>query len=408
MGRKLPSGISISKHRSGKETLRVSFTYRGVNCRESIGIENTPQNIKYATNMLGEILNRITRQSFNFSEYFPESKTNAAKLFGAKRANITIDQLFKTLVWIDIAPSETTAYTYKRDSKWSIERLGHIPVDQVTAKDIRDWIKDLKHLSRKTITNYLTPLRIALATAVDDQIIDKSPADLVSLGKSSKGLITQEQRLSKHIVNPFNIEEITKILKAAYDFSPQAGNYFKLAIFSGARNSELKGLKWVDIDNNDKINFKYGTMKIDEVLVSMSGKYFTKPPKTKASNRIVNLTPMAYEALKKQQALTRLHSEYVFTRFDIKDSSKPMTHNDHYNRPWKKILTAAGVEHREAKQNRHTYASQMLDGGESPLLIANQMGHDDLDMIYNIYAKYIKSENKKRMEFASDFGSIVF
>ena len=44
---------------------------------------------------------------------------------------------------------------------------------------------------------------------------------------------------------------------------------------------------------------------------------------------------------------------------------------------WKRILLRAGVRYRYPYQMRHTYASMMLQAGESVMWVAQQMGHTD-------------------------------
>jgi len=48
---------------------------------------------------------------------------------------------------------------------------------------------------------------------------------------------------------------------------------------------------------------------------------------------------------------------------------------------WTPILKRAGVRYRRPYQTRHTCASMMLTAGESPVWLAQQMGHSDFTMI---------------------------
>jgi integrase len=69
--------------RTGKrtESIRIYFTYRGVDCREALRLPHTKQNIAYATRRRGEVLNAIERVTFVYEEFFPDS--SRAKLFAA-------------------------------------------------------------------------------------------------------------------------------------------------------------------------------------------------------------------------------------------------------------------------------------------------------------------------------------
>jgi integrase len=62
-------------------------------------------------------------------------------------------------------------------------------------------------------------------------------------------------------------------------------------------------------------------------------------------------------------------------------------------RVWIPVLKKAGVEYREMKQTRHSFATNALSCGENPLWIARAMGHRDTDMIIRVYSKYIENFN---------------
>jgi integrase len=53
----------------------------------------------------------------------------------------------------------------------------------------------------------------------------------------------------------------------------------------------------------------------------------------------------------------------------------------------------AGVRYRKPYQTRHTYASMMLTAGESPMWVAQQMGHSDWGMIRTVYGHFIPNSH---------------
>jgi len=260
----------------------------------------------------------------------------------------------------------------------------------------------MTHLKRKTISNRLIPLRAALALAVDDEMIVSSPADKVQLSKQSKGLITREQRESNEEIDPFTDSEINKILDAALSISIQAHNFFKLAFFSGLRYSELAGLKWIDDYGNSNINMENRTLLVNEALVSIGGKAYKQTPKTNSGIRCIDLLPMAFAAIKSQREITWRKEDYVFTRLDGKPG--PITHNDHYYKIWGIILKKAGVRYRPPKQTRHTYASQLLSGGENIMYVSSQMGHADAVITLKRYAKWVSNNSSKTHQPIATYG----
>jgi integrase len=54
----LARGVSIREWGAGK-CIRITFRYRGVLCRETLKLEPTKANLKYAERLCGEIINAI-------------------------------------------------------------------------------------------------------------------------------------------------------------------------------------------------------------------------------------------------------------------------------------------------------------------------------------------------------------
>jgi integrase len=114
----------------------------------------------------------------------------------------------------------------------------------------------------------------------------------------------------------------------------------------------------------------------------------------KAGIREVVLFPHALDALQNQKAYTLLHSERVF-------------HNPRTNKPWetdqqtrktawRPALIKANLRYRNPYQTRHTWASMLLSGGDNPWWVANQLGHETIEMIMRHYGKWIPASSKKQ------------
>jgi len=63
------------------------------------------------------------------------------------------------------------------------------------------------------------------------------------------------------------------------------------------------------------------------------------------------------------------------------------------NTKWYKLLLDCGVEYRDIKNCRHTFAVLALESNAfTPQQIANILGHSDLKMLFEHYAKWIKDK----------------
>jgi integrase len=94
-----------------------------------------------------------------------------------------------------------------------------------------------------------------------------------------------------------------------------------------------------------------------------------------------------YDALKTQKKIyDQFNGEYFF----CSTIGKRVDRSHLRQKVWIPALKKAGVEYREIKQTRHSFATNALSCGENPLWIAKIMGHRDIDMIIKVYRKYIE------------------
>ncbi|HFK5877764.1 site-specific integrase [Legionella pneumophila serogroup 1] len=361
-------GISVRELDSSK-CIRIDFTYRGVRCRETLKIEPTKANIKYAERLRGEILNAISLGTFNYQDYFPNSQRS--KMFGYSVVKSTVGELLRDYMAVaekTLEPSTFNGYR-KACEAHLYPAFGDIPVKDLSSMIIRNYVTKLE-LTLKTVRNILTPLRNTLDQALNDGMITSNPLDRLVLSK----LVDKKTRNSNWEVDPFNQEEIKAILSTAKD---QSRNLFQFAFYSGLRTSELIALEWGDID---WIN---GIVRVSRAVVLKK----EKGTKTKSGQRDVLLLPPALEALQHQKKYTFLEGTRVF--YNPRTNTPWETDGQIRKTCWIHILKKAGVRYRNPYQTRHTYASMMLSAGENSLWVAKQMGHKDTEMIIKNYGRWI-------------------
>ena len=215
----------------------------------------------------------------------------------------------------------------------------------------------------KRMNNIFVPLRCVFNFAYENELIEKNVMDLV------KNLVS-----GKTDINPLSIEEVIKFLGCV---EPYYKNFFKIAFFSGMRFGEMAALMWSNVD------FEEGYIRVRATLV----KGEKKIPKTKSSNRDIKMSLPLREAFMEQKNNFIFNNDYVFMNSQMRNLV-PHSINSHI---WHPTLEKAGLKPRPLYQTRHTFATLMLDAGEQPGWVANQMGHTSLKMIYEHYYKYIKN-----------------
>ncbi|NLC70672.1 MAG: site-specific integrase [Desulfuromonadaceae bacterium] len=63
-----------------------------------------------------------------------------------------------------------------------------------------------------------------------------------------------------------------------------------------------------------------------------------------------------------------------------------------------RILKKAGIRRMRFHDLRHTFASQLLANGESPVYVKEQMGHSSIQMTVDIYGHLIPNSNRSAVD----------
>lgn len=66
---------------------------------------------------------------------------------------------------------------------------------------------------------------------------------------------------------------------------------------------------------------------------------------------------------------------------------------------WNTTIWRSGGRRRRPYQTRHTYACWMLSAGANPAFIANQMGHENAEMVYTVYSAWINALDGDQIAF---------
>ncbi|MDE1492656.1 DUF3596 domain-containing protein [Xenorhabdus bovienii] len=370
----LPRGVMIRRHRAG-ETINISFTYRGVRCREPLSnLEITPKNIKYAARLLGEIHNKIEKSLFSYVDYFPKSPR--LSIFGNKKMGRNVGAYLDEYLTIcktrDLSPSTIGGY---KKCKTALSDLHKIPVSELTPAILKNWIQK-QTISLKTIRNQLSFLRSAIDEAVTDGLININPVNLVT---ASRYQTERREKEKEYIVDPLSPNEVTALLSAAGN--KQWENLFRFAINTGLRSSELCALRWSDIDFIGKTAH----------VTSASVVGVIKGTKTKAGMRKVELNDQAMFALSNQKSFTFLKDREIFE--DPKTGDPWAGADAIRKKAWVPTLRKAGIRYRNPYQTRHTFATKHISQGANLFWLATQMGHKGPEMLFRHYGSYLSAYN---------------
>ncbi len=389
VNRKLPRGVRVRKNKK-TESLQIAFTFKGIECRETLQMPPTRGNIRYAERLRHEIQAEIERGTFRYSEKFPDSKRAAKFGFNTKKPFLS-ELLDKALKIKESQLKPSSFQAYENAVKFRIKPdLGHLRVDHITPKTLRDWFIN-SGLSAKTIRNYRVILDFSLDLAVQDRVIESNPSNTLRL----EHILPKHKQSSNYKPDPLTKTEIKKMINAADEWYK---SMITVWLFTGMRPGEIIALTWEDI------SFEHQTIDINKSHV-LGNK---QSPKTDTSVRLIDMLPIVFNALIDQKKKTFLIDGEKGAVFRYKKSK--VCFKDHRNLGryvWKPTINNAGIRYRNQYQARHTFASQMLTEGNDPWWLAKQLGHKGIEMINRIYGQWIQDNNETRYEPKGDWSKII-
>ncbi|MGE3075471.1 MAG: tyrosine-type recombinase/integrase [Dehalococcoidia bacterium] len=256
-----------------------------------------------------------------------------------------------------------------------VPTIGNVPLSRLGTRDVRRMLAamlepDESGTKRAARTAQLTHaiLRAALNDAMRDELVGRNVATLV-----------RGPRVDKKPVDPIGAEEIRKFLEAVRGDRLEA--LYVCAFTTGARQGELLGLRWSDID------WDAGTLRISHAL--RRGDRTFGPPKGDRSLRAVPLTPRALEALeahRQSQPDFRLLLGKEWKNLVFTTSVGTPLDGRNVTRMFQAHLERAGIRSQRFHDMRHAAASLMLAEGMHPRAIMETLGHSQIALTMNTYS----------------------
>ena len=254
-----------------------------------------------------------------------------------------------------------------------IPLLGHIRITDLKPAHVQQFIKYIQDNSEKTPSPSTIKRKVAILQSILRQAVKLG---LIQTNPANAERLTMPKQIAPQ-VEIFTRQEAVDMLEALEDEPLQYKVIIYLAIMSGAREGELVGLKFSDID------FINNRITIERSAYKLTGKPIaTKPPKDN-DVRTVKVDDYTIDLIKqlkaeKERERFRLGTawqgdEWLFTKWDgsIMFPSTP----SHW---FRSFLKRHGLKHRKFHALRHTSATLLLLAGTNVKQVSGRLGHADL------------------------------
>ena len=198
------------------------------------------------------------------------------------------------------------------------------------------------------------------------------------------------ERKERRFLEP---EEITRLLSAPNN--DRDVTMLFLFVYSGLRRGELFGLRWSDLDEH--------TNRL-QVRRGFSNGVIARP-KTPHSRRTVDLPEALVDRLRayRETDSPQASKGYIFHTKE----GHPLNPDDWYKRVFVPTAERAGLRAVDEEGDgpnvgihtlRHSYASLLINQGESIKYVSRQLGHTDIKITANTYGHIFKETSRSAME----------
>lgn len=269
-----------------------------------------------------------------------------------------------------------------------LPRFGSRDMTKIGREEIKQLVYDLytQDKSINTVKSVLTPLRALFQHAVEDGHVTANPCTriLKRTPKEETGQTRKADFLTR--------EEVKLLLDTSRAHFPQHYPFFLLLARTGLRIGEAMALQWDDIDFHGRFI---------EVRRSLYKNHISTPKNGKT--RRVDMSQQLTETLKtllierKKETLQRGWRElpsWIFTT----TAGTFLNEGSFRYRHWTPLLKKAGLRSLRVHDLRHTFASLLIQHGESLAYVKEQLGHHSIKLTVDTYGHLIPGGNKAAVD----------
>lgn len=252
--------------------------------------------------------------------------------------------------------------------------------------------KLLEKYKPSTVALFHRLFKIAINAAVEDEIIPRNRFNKIS--------IEQDEELD-NFLTPRELDIFLNVAKQHDNITNYS--FILLLAYTGLRKGEALGLKWKNINFEDK------TVTVE----CTRDRYGDRPPKTKNSYRTIPIDELLMNQLRVYQKWCIAKKLSYGMQLDKLDDYVFISHQGgtamgvntlHYL--FKRLYTL--LEKNEIKIRRitphglrHTHATTLINVGIPVKTIANRLGNS-VEVIYNVYAHSFKEIEDKAVSAFSE------
>ena len=326
----------------------------------------------YYTNWQGEKKQKLKR-GFKLQRDAKEWERNFLDQF-ATNPDITFQALYEKYKRFKENRIKATTFENQR-AAIDLHILPHFKdriISDITPTDIIEWQNDI--LKKDFAASYTRRLNALL------RAVFKYAVDYLGLSKNPvRATICKPERSKIDFWTPEEYKTFSDGIKSNIELYTA----LEILYYTGMRKGELLALTLQDVDFGQK------TIVINKTLVYVNGSYQTQTPKTKCSNRVIDVPEFLLDEIR----------EYISHFYKPDPEQRLFCRSLKWlGRAIKTNCDRLGVKVIRVHDLRHSHASLLINLGANPLMIADRLGHENVQMTLNTYSHLFESHQKEIIE----------
>jgi integrase len=275
-----------------------------------------------------------------------------------------------------------------------LPEIGHIQLKKLTPEHLeRLYAKKTKEgLSASSVRHIHVVIHEALNQAVRKRYV----------GQNVSNLVGDLPRIKRYEVQTLTKEQVVQLIAAARGTQWEA--LVIVAITTGIRHGEIRGLRWQDIDfDGHCLHIRRTVTRLAGIKGRFEGRFEETSPKTEGGKRMIILPDIVLRALKGHQARQQEDRVKAGEKWQEQGLVFCNTRGGYVNpdillAQFHRLLEKAGLPRMRLHDLRHSAATILLGNNTHPKLVQELLGHSSIDITMDIYSHVIPSMQQDNMK----------
>ncbi|MFC7793649.1 tyrosine-type recombinase/integrase [Streptomyces cinereoruber] len=259
--------------------------------------------------------------------------------------------------------------------------LGTKRLESLSVPDVRRFLLQLeKKTTAATAKESHRVLRTALSAACREELIVRNVAKLV-----------EPPRAAARDLSPWSLDETLDFLGAARRDPLYAA--FVLAIAMGLRRGEIVGLRWNDIDLENRV------LLVRQQVQRRRGVLYNDETKGRRSRAIplpaMCLAPLRWHRMRQKTTYEAAGTEWTDTGYVFATRTGRPVEPRNVHRSFVRVSEAAGLRPIRLHDARHGCATLLTAAGVAPRVVMEILGHSQISLTMDVYTHVVQDTQRE-------------